>query len=407
MAADGIAQVRYLANGILKKSGSKSASISVRIKKGLLVRFTNNGVHQNGFQDLAFYTLCMQTKKGPVYIESNDWIPKRGLTPFGLKSKECFPFDLNKTPEMAGEAIEKALRKIRSHRASANGYYSAFQRFFYFANSRGEEMFHPATAVRFGVTATKGEGKGYLSFYHPDTRQLDVTDTVEGALALAERAAVKGIQINPGVYECVFSPRAILEFIEPLRRHFDAHLTQDKKSVFSGRVGKKIFSDTFSLSDDITHPCQFGIPFDAEGVPKQKVELIKKGVLHGLLREGHSTRGILEHPFYPENLVIKGGTLSLADIFKKIRRGIFINKIWYHTLVRESKMEVTGLATAGSLFIEKGKIKGRAVNLRYHDSLFSILRSVLGCSREQILLKDGERGAALFPYLWVSHLRVL
>lgn len=413
MAGDGIEQARRMAHRVLKMAGSKDASVSVRIKKGLLVRFTNNGIHQSGFQDLAFSTLCLQTKNGPLYIESNDSTESGSVMLSKAKhfrnivGNEYFPFSLEKAPQMASEAIEKAVGKIRSRQASANGYYSLFERLFYLLDSKGREAVHPATAVRFGLTATKGEGKGYLSFYHPDVRQLDVTDTVEGALALAERAAVKGVKLDPGVYECVFSPRAFLELIEPMRRHFDAQLTKDKKSVFSGLMGKKIFSESFSLSDDVSHPSQFGVPFDAEGAPKKKVELIKKGVLRELLSEGHSTRGILEHPFYPENLVVKKGTHSLGEIFKKIRKGIFINKIWYHTLVRESKMEVTGLATAGSLFIEKGKVQGRVVNLRYHDSIFSILNSVAGCSQEQILLKDSERAAALFPYVWASRIRVV
>jgi predicted Zn-dependent protease len=129
--------------------------------------------------------------------------------------------------------------------------------------------------------------------------------------------------------------------------------------------------------------------------------------LKDLLAEGHSTRGLHENPFYPQNLSVKEGALSRADLFRGIRRGIFINKIWYHTLVRESAMEVTGLATAGSVYIEGGVVRGRVIQLRYHDSIFSILRNVIGASKERILLKDGEMGAAYFPHLWVSRLRVV
>lgn len=422
-----LAQAQEAANKILAKAGKMPAQVFVRIKKGALIRFTNNGVHQNGFQDLFSYTLRILTKRGPVWVESNDFscrhsepagdrrrisrsfVGRRRRPPQddGIKIKEHFPFPLRKIPQMAAQAIEEAVRLIRQKQASANGYYSAYERFFYLADSSGQEVFHPATAVRFGVTVTKGSGKGYFSFYHPDAGRLRVESVVEKALELADLASRTEVSVKPGVYECIFSPRAFLELIEPLRRHFDSSLTKDGKSVFSGLLKKKIFSDVFTLSDNVNHPGQFGVPFDAEGTPRPKVELIKKGILHGLLAEGHSTRGLLEHPFYPENLVVEKGAFSLADLFKRIQKGIFINKIWYHTLVRESRMEVTGLATAGSLFIENGKVRGRVVNLRYHDSLFSILGSLAAASREQLLLKDGERGAALFPYLRVLRLRVV
>jgi len=426
MKEEFLARARELTGRIRAQAGKTPLQIFIRIKKGALVRFTNNGVHQNGFQDLFHYTLSLPGAKGFSSIESNDLSPEgiqtaiTQLTHSAAKSfpksppfqklprvKEWFPFDLPEIPGKAARVIRKAVELIRHDRASANGYYSAYHRFFYFANAQGLERSHAATAVRFGVTATKGEGKGYLSFYHPDGKRLDVTDIVEGALQLAARAAEREVQVKPGVYECVFSPRAFLELIEPLRRHFDAQLAKDGKSVFSGLLGKKIFSSTLTISDDVTHSGQFGLPFDAGGASKKKVVLIRRGVLSGLLGEGHSTRGMAEHPFNPENLVVEPGNLSLGDLFQRIRKGIFINKIWYHTLVRESRMEVTGLATAGSLYIEKGRIQGRVVHLRYHDSLFSILASVRGATRDPLLLKDGERGAALFPHLWVSRLKVV
>ncbi|MBI4394998.1 MAG: hypothetical protein HY583_02260, partial [Candidatus Omnitrophica bacterium] len=296
---------------------------------------------------------------------------------------------------------------IRREKASANGYCSAYERFFYFADSSGRELFHPATSIRFGVTATRGSGKGYFSFYHPDPEELDVISVTKEALDLARQASSREISIQPGIYECIFSPRAFLELLEPLRHHFDSELYRDGKSVLSSCLGKQIFSKAFTLFDDVTHPKQFGVPFDLEGATRKKAALIENGVFKTLLAEGHSSRGVREHASYPENLVGQKGSLSLERLFKRVKRGFFVNKVRYHTLVRESNLEVTGLTTAGPLYIEKGKVLGRAGQFRYHDSLFSILRSIVATSREQILQKDGERGAALLPYYLVSKLRVV
>ena len=420
-------QIRKASRRILDHAEGLPLQIFIRAKKGILARFTNNGVHQNGFQELFSYTLRLLTSSGPVFIESND-VSELGIQetlrrlrtvapdpePFSLppkadtpKKREDFVLPLEKASKQAAQAIQEAVGILRRAQASANGYYSAYKRFFYLADSGGLELFHPTTAVRFGVTAVKGGGKGHFSFYHPDPKKLNVRHVVEEALHVAEAASREEIPVPPGEYECIFSPRAFLELIEPLRRHFDARLTHDGKSVFTGLLGKPVFSKHFTMTEDRSHPHQFGVPFDSEGHPKRRVNLAEAGVLKELLAEGHSTRGLLEHPFYPQNLVVEKGELSLEELFGKIERGIFINKIWYHTLVREPAMEVTGLATAGSLYLEKGRIVGRTVHLRYHDSLFSILNSVAGASREQILLKDGEMGAALFPYLWVSRLRVV
>ena len=90
-----------------------------------------------------------------------------------------------------------------------------------------------------------------------------------------------------------------------------------------------------------------------------------------------------------------------------MKRGIFINKVRYHTLVRETGLEVTGLTTAGSVYIEDGEIQGQLSHVRYHDSILAVLREVIAASQEEILLKDGERGAALLPYFWIAKLHVV
>ena len=423
-------EFRHLSGRMFKIARALPLRISIRIKKGILARFANNGVHQNGFQDLFFYTLSFSTKTGPVFWESND-ISDAGIRNALKKLKmiapnplpscsvpgtvgarqypkvhEYFPVDLAKAPELAARAIEQGLETVRKERASANGYYSVYERFFYLADSKGF-LFHPATAVRYGITVTKGGGKGYFAFYHPNVEKLKVDSVVSEAVDLARRASQNEISLEPGTYECVFSPRAFLEFMEPLRAHFDLNLYQSGKSVLSGGLGKRLFSEAFTLREDMTHPKQFGVPFDADGKPKRKVTLIERGVLKNMLSEGNATHGIRENPFDPENLAAERGSLSLNQIFSKMKRGIFINKVRYHTLVRETGLEVTGLTTAGSVYIEDGEIQGQLSHVRYHDSILAVLREVIAASQEEILLKDGERGAALLPYFWIAKLHVV
>lgn len=418
-------KLRKLSDRILGRAGNLPIQVLIRIKRGLLARFANHGVHQNGFQDLASYLVKLQGKTGIIFRESNDFSPMGIRKIMGeIKSviatpvpfpaipsktypqvKEYFSFNPAEAPQMARRSVESAIRLIRLKKAAANGYFSAYERFFYLRDAHRLEAFHPATAFRFGVTVTKGSGKGYLSVYHPDFKKIQIPPIIEEVTQLAEEASKKEIRLEPGTYQCIFSPRAFLELIEPLRRHFDRRFIKGGRSVFSGREGKKIFSDQFNLSDDFTNA--FGVPFDAEGRPRKKAELVKKGVIHDLLAEGHSTRGILEHPFYPQNLVVEKGGRSVKDLFRQVKKGIFINKIWYHALVHENRMEVTGLAAAGSVYIEHGKIQGGVVRLRFHDSLFSILGSVVGTSKEQTLLKDGEMGSALLPYVGAARLKVV
>ena len=183
-------EARKLADRILNLAGNFPIRVFIRSKRGLLVRFASNGIHQNGFQDLWTYMLRVHGEKGSAYIDSND-ISEAGIRralarirnavtkPLGLskrkkkiypKINEFFPSPPAGAFEFPAATIREALDLIHEDQATANGYCSLFERFFYLKDRSGFELVHPASAARFGVTVAKGSGKGYFSFYHPNPK---------------------------------------------------------------------------------------------------------------------------------------------------------------------------------------------------------------------------------------------
>lgn len=414
---------------------SRGVPLTIRIQKkeGLLARYSHQGIHQTTFQDL--FTYCLERPSGDGFLleessdissagirsaverlmsKSDDGAPPAAFPspqPY-KKIPDYFSFPLKNITGMAEAAIKKTVSRLREIEASASGYYSAYHRHFLVANSSGLRAHHAMSSVRFAATVSKGVGKGYATFFSPDPRRLKTESVLDQALAQAEATSRKEIRLEAGEYDCVFSPRALLEFLSSLLKHFDAKLYHDGRSVFSGhRPGQLLFSKAVSLEDNAYLSGQSGIPFDAEGAAKKRVALVTKGKLAGMLAgsglscrchkesTGHTTRGILEDEVYPQNLVMPAGGRPLRAILKSIKRGILINKIWYHQIVHEKDLVVTGTTTAGTCLIENGKVAGRAVRLRYHDSLLRVLKETVELSRERALLKDGEYGSAFLPYL--------
>ena len=434
-------ELHKIAKRVLSLSRNVPLTVRIQKKEGLLARYSHQGIHQNTFQDL--FTYCLERPAGDGFLmeESSDTSHAgiRGAVERLLSRgdacvaptmppphsqhyrpiKDWFPFDLKKAAGMAEAAIGKTISRLREIKASAHGYYSAYQRHFFVANSAGLRAHHAMTAVRFAVTVSKGVGKGYAAFFSPDPRRLQTQAVFDAAFAQAEATSRKEIRLESGEYDCVFSPRALLEFLSSLSKHFDAKLYHDGRSALSGRrPGQLLFSKAVSLEDNAYLAGQSGIPFDAEGSPRKRVSLVTRGRLAGLLAgsglscachkqpTGHTARGILEEEIVPQNLVMPAGNRPLAAILKSIKRGVFINKIWYHQIVHEKGLVVTGTATAGTCLIENGKVAGCAVRVRYHDSLLRVLQEVVELSRERGLIKDGEYGAALLPYLRSRRLRL-
>ena len=44
-----------------------------------------------------------------------------------------------------------------------------------------------------------------------------------------------------------------------------------------------LLGENISIWDDVAHPLQSGSPFDGEGVPRKKVQLVEKGVVKRLV----------------------------------------------------------------------------------------------------------------------------
>ena len=123
---------------------------------------------------------------------------------------------------------------------------------------------------------------GWAKATSSDIREID-------PLALAESASRKAAtsrnprELAPGHYTAILEPAAVLDLVGFLFYDFAGTAVRDKLSCLTGRLGKKLFSENITLWDDVYHPLQLGEPFDGEGVPRQKVLLIDRGVPKNLV----------------------------------------------------------------------------------------------------------------------------
>ena len=70
----------------------------------------------------------------------------------------------------------------------------------------------------------------------------------------------------------------MLDLVGQIFGDFSATSLEDQRSFLNGRMGEKIFGDNITIYDDAHFPLQTGAPFDGEGVPRQTLTLVKRGV---------------------------------------------------------------------------------------------------------------------------------
>jgi len=135
------------------------------------------------------------------------------------------------------------------------------------------------------VVCRKGEevSTGFESDFSC-TKAMDIRKVGEAAGKLA-LDSVHGRKIEGGMMPVVFTPDALSNFVEfIIAPAFFGNRAHKGESVYSDRMGEQVVHPDLSIYDDGLLPGgYFTLPFDDEGVPSRRVELVGSGELRSYL----------------------------------------------------------------------------------------------------------------------------
>jgi PmbA protein len=257
------------------------------------------------------------------------------------------------------------------------------------------------------------DASGYCEGGGWDVGALDVAALAEDAVRRAELSK-KPREVEPGRYDLVVEPYAIGELFTWLSFVvFDTRAYQEGRSLLSKRMGDKIMGDNVTLVDDGLSPETIPLPFDFEGVPRQKVTLIDRGVAGGLCydlataaKEGKKTTGHALPPGsgygpFPLNPALEAGDSSVEEMIASMERGLYATRFHYvNGFVEPMQAVFTGMTRDGTFWVEGGEIKYGVKNLRWTESMLRAFSNVeaLGRERRLVGVSDGIRTVAPAVY---------
>ena len=108
-------------------------------------------------------------------------------------------------------------------------------------------------------------------------------------MRLAEIAAQKARdsrspqELPPGKYTVILEPAAVLDLVGFMFWDFSGLAILDQRSFLNNRIGTKLFGENITIIDDVSHPLQSNASFDGEGVHRQRVNLVEKGVIRNIV----------------------------------------------------------------------------------------------------------------------------
>ena len=277
-----------------------------------------------------------------------------------------------------------------------------------FANSAGQRLSgRSTTAMLDGIARTPtsdGSARG------ASARLADLDGSVVGAEAVRRaRSSADATDLGPGRYEVVLSPSCVVNMLLFLALHgFNGRAVDEGRSF--ARIGEAQFDAALDLADDVAHPLAVGIPFDAEGTPKRRVELVHDGVTSGLIHDrrtakalgaestGNAVAGAGSWGALPANLVLSPGSSSRDELIGEVERGLVVTDFWYTRILDPRTQVVTGLTRNGVWLVENGRVVRPVTNLRFTQSFLEALGpgAVRGVGSDQTLVGGATFGVGAY-----------
>ena len=418
---------------VLSASRADQTEIILSGSEQALTRYANNVIHQNVAEIETSASVravigkrvgvASSTDTSPeglrVLADSAYQIARLAATDEDFKSlPEPLPYDGPTDfvdpdtaafgPEQRAEAVRQVIAVAGDSACHAAGAFSVGTASYAIANSLGVATYQARTGAELSVLVASDNSSGYARSVSPRVAEINAAPL--GRIAVEKcSASANPVDFEPCDCPVVLEPEAAGDMVMMLGFYdFGALAMQEGRSFMAGQMGQKVCGDNISIWDDGHDPRGQRFAYDFEGMPKQRVDLIKNGIAEGVVWDTYtankagrqSTGHALPAPSswgpMPMNMFIGAGDSSLGEMVASIERGILVTRFHYTNMVHPIKTVFTGMTRDGTFLIENGQIAHGVKNLRFTQSILEALSTVSAIS------KDGK----LTDYVWSPSLKV-
>lgn len=325
--------------------------------------------------------------------------PFAGLAPEELLLRGPFAeLDLADTHEPSpaelraqAEAAEDAARAVAGVTNSEGAGASAGAEVLALATSHGFAGAYAGTSRGLSASVIAGEGAGMQRDYawRSARHGADVPSPEQIGTQAGERAVARldPGRLKSGPMPVVFDPRVGGSLIGHLVGAMSGSAIARRASFLLDREDEQLFDSSVTLVDDPLRPRGLrSRPFDGEGLPVSRRNLVEGGRLTGWLMDsasarqlglaptGHASRGTSGAPgVSPSNLHLAAGTVSPAAMMADIVDGVYVTE-----LIGQGVNGVTGDYSRGAsgFRIVNGEIAGAVAEFTIAGNLIDMFKAL-------------------------------
>ena len=286
---------------------------------------------------------------------------------------------------------------------------------------RSDESTFVTSSITAMVERKQAKGSGYATATH--LAQFK-GETGSQAAASAVRSA-GGQRLSSGSYPVVLGPQPVADLMtNVLLPSLSADAFFSSRSAFLGEIGRPVASGLLSIYDHGSAKGLVGTrAITCEGLPTGRTDLIKRGMLEGLLSSHYETERLMrdpqarqklginpkDHPgtltprngfrlsslggrqfdvpptIAATNICIEGADPHTTDsLLRLVGDGVYIGRIWYTYPMNGLRAgDFTCTVVGDSYLIRNGKLAAplQPNTIRITGNIKSLLRSVVGVTK--------------------------
>ncbi len=392
--------IRFALNNVSTSGIVSDAELGVQVAFGKRVGVATI----NAFDDESLQNVVRRAEElARLAPENDEFMPAIGKQTY-TASNTFSQSTADISPEYRAQVAARSINPSKADNLIAAGFLSDGQGFQAFANSNGNFGYQRSTDVNYTCTVRTedGRGSGWVARNVEDVNQFDTDDAIKVAISKA-KGSVDAKALEPGKYTVILEPAASAGLISFMLNGFDARQSDEGRSFLSkkgggNRLGEQVFDSRVSIHSDPWHADAPVMPWDGEGLPREKMSIIDKGKVSYLeysrywaKQKGKTAKGS------PGNILMAGGTKSTMDLVKGTQKGILVTRTWYIRMVDPQTVLLTGLTRDGTFYIENGEIKYPIKNFRFNESPVIMLNNIDELGKPVRIAGDESNFSMMIP----------
>lgn len=294
------------------------------------------------------------------------------------------------TPEFRAQVAADCIEPCKADNLVAAGFFIDTNGFTANADSNGNFAYQRTTGADLSCTVRTDDerGSGWVSSNVADIGKFDARRSIRTGVQKAKGSA-DAKALEPGKYTVILEPAAAAGLVGFMMFGFDARQADEGRSFLTkkgggNRIGDKVFDERVNLYTDPWDADIAVLPWDQEGVARQRQDIVKDGVVKTMQYSRYWAKQ-QDKPASGAfgNLIMTGGDATTEEMVKSTKRGILLTRTWYIRLVDPQTMLLTGLTRDGTFYIENGEVKYPIKNFRFNESPVIMLNNIEQLGRSE------------------------